>query len=501
MGMKKGSLLMKSFICISIVALSLSLVSAAVIRKVAVESLRGQVETSLAGTEIWKACKTGAILNETAKIRTGDKSFVVLKMDDGTKVRLAANTIFSIKTMKPEVREFELNRGNMRAWVKKLTKNESFATRTPTAVCAVRGTEFEIEVDENNKTRVSLLSGLVAVRHVNGLGEEIVVHPNERIDVLPDLMPSAPEPISAGGSGSRGALALNSSGKDEMATEVGMDMSREQVQAAAAQEMKMAEYQQGKSLIDVFGKRVRVEEYIIRPQEDTMKLVTMNERDNRFDYFVWKVQFDKAIPTDLTASTKWIGWTEGSVSPDYYVKTNEWNASNTVDKVESQYSGGHVENSGGTYKLLFNNYYYRINNIDKMTYAPTTSGANITSMNDVTWKVAGGASAGMTNTAFETWFGANTESTVSADKLNDSLKVTFADNTWSKEEYYIINDEGKVGARSVFSGLAGNSYRDQLLKWNQQLVMTSSEFTGVDKKIDLVVEPKLFVDAGLVAIP
>ncbi len=483
----------KLVVCLALLLFfSISVVSAAD-RKALVETLKGQVEVSVGGLGIWKVCKHGMLLKENDKIRTGEKSFVALKLEDGTKIRLAAVTVFSIKTMKPEIREFDLNVGNMRAWVKKLTKNERFSTKTPTAVCAVRGTEFEIDVDSEKRTKVSLFTGLLAVRHVEGIGEEIIVHPNERLEILPDLMPSAPEPMTSSKTGG----AMQAAMKLDMQQEVGMDMSREQVQAAAAQEMKLAEYQLGKSLIDVFGKRVRLEEYIVRPQPDTMKLVALSARDERFDYFIWKVQFDHNI-TSIPEAAKYLDWISGDSLPEYYVKTNEWNVSNTVDKIESIYSGGHIvdktQTTSGKYELLFNNFLYKISNKDKIAYNPAVAW-NIKSMNDITWTVTG---TNMTQSQFDAWQQSNWQWTVSGERLQDKLTVVYPDNTTGAEEYFIFNDEGKVGSRQAFKGLSGQPYINELLKWNQELIFTATEFSGKDKKIDLVVEPKIFVDAGLI---
>src|SRR5207244_123264 len=88
--------------------------------------------------------------------------------------------------------------------------------------------------------------------------------------------------------------------------EVGLDLTREQIQAAAAEEMKLAEYQEGKSLIDVNGNRVRLEEYILRKPKDVaeserekaFKFVVLDQRQSRFDYFTYKGIFNKALPAD-----------------------------------------------------------------------------------------------------------------------------------------------------------------------------------------------------------
>ncbi|MBI5883855.1 MAG: hypothetical protein HZB91_12220 [Elusimicrobia bacterium] len=42
----------------------------------------------------------------------------------------------------------------------------------------------------------------------------------------------------------------------------------------------------------------------------------------------------------------------------------------------------------------------------------------------------------------------------------------------------------------------GTEYKDRLLKFNYEQVITSSEFEG--RKIDIVVEPKILIQSGLI---
>ena len=54
---------------------------------------------------------------------------------------------------------------------------------------------------------------------------------------------------------------------------------------------------------------------------------------------------------------------------------------------------------------------------------------------------------------------------------------------------YIISDEGKIASFSDFGNAARASFKETLLKWNYQQIITASEFQG--RKIDLVFEPKI----------
>ena len=103
-----------------------------------------------------------------------------------------------------------------------------------------------------------------------------------------------------------------------MRREMSLDMSKEEVLAAAAREIKLAEFQQGKVLMDVFGQRVRLEEYIIRPRADQFKLVVLNERQSRFDYFYYLGTFNTALPTDMSVALRQLSGSVGT-APTFWL--------------------------------------------------------------------------------------------------------------------------------------------------------------------------------------
>ena len=55
----------------------------------------------------------------------------------------------------------------------------------------------------------------------------------------------------------------------------------------------------------------------------------------------------------------------------------------------------------------------------------------------------------------------------------------------------------RLSPQSAFAGIStGSEYKGELLKWNYEQQVTASEFGG--RKIDLVVEPKIFIKSGLI---
>ena len=73
-----------------------------------------------------------------------------------------------------------------------------------------------------------------------------------------------------------------------------------------------------------------------------------------------------------------------------------------------------------------------------------------------------------------------------------------AGDIWEKYDSYVISDLGKVAKTSDFAatGFGGQAFKTTLLNWNFQTIVTASEFGG--RSIDLVVEPKIFIQSGLI---
>jgi len=248
----------------------------------------------------------------------------------------------------------------------------------------------------------------------------------------------------------------------------------------------------------------------MRPAPDTFKFVVLNERDNRFDYFYYKGQFNRNLPPDLNVALRDLA---GRVDtrPDYYLLAYETGRSNTRDKIEEQASGGHLVNVNTNdasdddvtsaydpatdkfddvtgrdfFKPLFNTYTYKINDIQKMAWQPKSGITNIQSSLDLRYTYAGDVLISK-----EEWPSGE-------DTLHQRLNLYYGDGTWERWDNYILSDEGKLALTADFNGLTtGSGYKEQLLKWNYEQVVTATEFGG--RKIDLVVEPKILIKSGLI---
>ena len=102
--------------------------------------------------------------------------------------------------------------------------------------------------------------------------------------------------------------------------EVGLDMSRNPGdRGGRARAAHGRLHRRQGSLIDANGNRVRLEEYIVRPQPNEFKLVVLNERASGLDYFFYAGTFNQNLPADLSVALRDLGGTYGTTAPTYYL--------------------------------------------------------------------------------------------------------------------------------------------------------------------------------------
>jgi hypothetical protein len=516
----------------------------------AVEHIKGHPERKFPQSADWGPLDVGDRLPEGSAVRTDDTSDVDLVTDQGHKLHLGPSSTISLSSLQPDKTKTFLSQGKVLSKVVPLKGQEKFLIQTPSAVCAVRGTEFWTGANPQG-TAVEVRKGVVGMM-APGTHTELLVHPGETASILKNGSVIPPHTAQAKGVESPLAHAARH--------EVGLDMTREQVMAAAAAEIRLAEYREGKSLVDVHGNRVRLEEYIVRPQPNQFKLVALDQRGKeQLDYFFFIGTFNQALPTDLSLALKDMNGKLGATAPDYYLTSYERGQSNTQDSVHDSATGGHLVNvtidsngdyvltdasdptntrtvsasqlelNGTTYKVYnpisdtfltgvtadqladqtkfsmytadrqtfqdlapgdtfwqtrFNTYSHMINTATKISYAQSGAANVLASNLDASWTYAGGFVFPVVET----------------DPNNVEATITnyYGDGTFEKYHTWLIDDNGHIAPLSAFSGIPaeGGAYKNELLKWNYEQETTATEFQG--RKIDLVVEPKIFIESGLI---
>ena len=113
----------------------------------------------------------GQILAEGTALTTAESSFATLLLDDGSRVSLPSNTQVHIRRLRNYVLgdsldyDFDVARGGMQSNVIKLKSgNDRYQVRTPKAVSAVRGTDFQSRYDAaTDKDFAEVIEGALAV--------------------------------------------------------------------------------------------------------------------------------------------------------------------------------------------------------------------------------------------------------------------------------------------------------------------------------------------------
>ena len=85
--------------------------------------------------------------------------------------------------------------------------------------------------------------------------------------------------------------------KEELKREIRDDDKSQYLEDRASSELKVTEYQLSKSLVDVYGKRVRIEQYIVQPAPNSVQFFNLTKRDNRLDQANFLTEFKYPINT------------------------------------------------------------------------------------------------------------------------------------------------------------------------------------------------------------
>jgi len=123
---------------------------------------------------------------------------MLLRLSDGSEVIVRAHT--RLQVQQPSLTDpsyFQLLLGRIRALITKRTGGAMpFELGTPSAVIAVRGTQFDVEVNRRNVTEVDVVDGLVEVYGRNATGGSVLLEPGFSTRVGMDSGPEQPEPTN-----------------------------------------------------------------------------------------------------------------------------------------------------------------------------------------------------------------------------------------------------------------------------------------------------------------
>lgn len=135
----------------------------------------------------WRASVQGQRLYPGMTLRTGNKSRLQLRYDDGSVVRLGARSVMRLRA----AQDLRLLRG--KAHIQKQKNAQQLRIRTPIAQAAVLGTELFVSHNDQNISHVTTLTGKVEV--TGELGDKQFVNPGEWVEIEPGKKLEKPTPF------------------------------------------------------------------------------------------------------------------------------------------------------------------------------------------------------------------------------------------------------------------------------------------------------------------
>jgi hypothetical protein len=138
-----------------------------------------------------------SLLSEGAMIETSPGAKILLRLEDGSEVLIGSRARFLLKRdyLPTGTTLFDLLLGRLKAVVtKRNTGSPSFQLGTPSAIVAVRGTRFYVEVNSHEVTEVDVEQGAVQVTGRKDPNNFVLLEPGFSTRVGPDMNPESPTP-------------------------------------------------------------------------------------------------------------------------------------------------------------------------------------------------------------------------------------------------------------------------------------------------------------------
>jgi hypothetical protein len=282
----------------------------------------GAVEVRPGSAASWQTVEGQTVVSVGQEVRTRRSSTAQLVFSDGSRIQLFNDSYFTIDKMATDETRFSLVLGKIRAAFAGFLSSR-VSIKTPLAVCGVRGTVFEVGSDEKG-TEVTVSEGILEVKDTQGkqsvITSEETMHVGERGLERPHAL------------GLNDKRALPAVRPYAVRQEMARDTARRTLENNRNRELKAAQAQLGKDLVNAYGQRVRLEEYLILPDVDSFEVLFLNYAKNSFNWGHLLENFNSALPTDLSQVPAIIsGAVLSPTQPSNWLKSFEFYATNTVD--------------------------------------------------------------------------------------------------------------------------------------------------------------------------
>ena len=264
-------------------------------------SMSGEVEVRPTREGAWIPAKEDMEIAEGGAVRTGAKGGAVVLMPNKTKVWFRKSTTLEIEQRQTLASRLMLVFGKVKVRVPHLLRKEKFEVRTPSAICAVRGTEFTMGAAEDGKMDLQVLFGEVKLKFTvppQKGSSEFNIPQGQGLSsseggkaVVPVLLTAKSE---------RDALENWNPGlkPDERQKELRQkETDRAQIKDFARATnnaensvkgflnmVKESDLEAGRTLSDVHGNVVRVDQRMVRPDGRTIQFMNLVKRPSYANY-------------------------------------------------------------------------------------------------------------------------------------------------------------------------------------------------------------------------
>ena len=325
-------------------------------------------------TKEWATPAVGLALDKGDKLKTFENGKVELTFDDGTTLWVRENTEIDITLLLPEDRVISLNKGQIRSKVTPLKVGQAFTVKTKTAVAAIRGTEF-IMVMGDAGSKLLVVSGKIEYTNpVSNVSYPVVegqsslcsesgemsapaVFTAEDTAIVQDtgwneINSTPPEPVPAEEPQKEETKKELNKLRQEIKDMVSDIKTNVQVVKEIIQEIRDADVSSGRTLRDVHGNLVRVEQYLMRPTPETVQLMNITKRDSytykgyftgshgvlnsgrRVDMFEGTIVFNSGLPDKLSDWPGFFSANKDTVHPQKMIMK----MSNGKDKIINEFT-------------------------------------------------------------------------------------------------------------------------------------------------------------------
>ncbi|MEI7481556.1 MAG: FecR family protein [Elusimicrobiota bacterium] len=356
---------------LSLLLLILTLPAFAASEEAKIIAFSGNIEVRNTREGQWVPATENIEIAEGGAVRSGADGSAVMLMPNKTKVWIKESSTLELEQRTTLASRLALVFGKIKVRVPHLLRKEKFEVRTPSAVCAVRGTELTLDTNEAGAMVINVLYGEVKLSFVipSEKGKSEFYIPQGRSMSLEErgkpaklaMMTSEQEKSSL--ENWNPGLSPDDRRKEMKSKDHDRAQIREFAKVTNGTEnsvktflnnVKESDLEAGRTLKDVHGNTVRVDQRLMRPDNSTLQFFNLVKRpvynnsdttaaaaarggfvyngaasvDNRLDLLQMTMKFNQELPQRIE---EWPGFFNGNSVDPVYISVIMANRTNRED--------------------------------------------------------------------------------------------------------------------------------------------------------------------------